>query len=135
MKPIGHLDCMGGTLFGGLGISAATIPGNHFYIRVLFQPGLQALDGTVGKQVNDLMLVQIDKNRSVALAFAPGPVVYSQMSDWIAGRDVASTSGIGSAKILRPQAWLRHRRRRAFKRSSTAHPCQGRSFSRRRYVL
>src|ERR1700722_12063213 len=86
MKPIGDLNRIGGTYFRSLGIDAATIPSNHFYTRVPFQPSLQALDGTVRKQVNDLMFVQIDKNRSIALPFAPSPVIYADVSDWIAGR-------------------------------------------------
>ncbi len=84
MKPIGDLDCIGGTLLGGLGIHAATIATNHFYTRVPFQPGLQALHGTVREQANDLMLVQVDQNRSVALSFAPSPVIYAKVSDWVA---------------------------------------------------
>src|SRR6202044_701758 len=100
MKPIGYLDCVGGTLFGGFGINTAPITTNHFYTRMPLQPGLQALDRTVGQQVDDLTLVQVHQNGPVALAFAPGPVVYSQMSDGIAGRDVARNLHRPSHRIV-----------------------------------
>src|SRR5260370_30063242 len=83
MKPICNLNRTHGTLFGGLGINAATIPTYHFYTRMLFQPGLQALDRTVRQQVDDLTLVQVHQNGPVALPLAPCPVVYSNVSDWI----------------------------------------------------
>jgi hypothetical protein len=91
MKPICHLNRMRCALFGGRGINATTIPSNHFYARMLFQPSLQALHRPIGQEVDHLPLIQVHQNGPLALAFAPGPVIYSQMSDWIAGRDVASS--------------------------------------------
>lgn len=51
---------------------------------------------------------------------------------WVQRARDRATSGIGSAKIFLVQAWLRHRKRRAFSRSSTSQTCQGRSLKRRR---
>src|SRR5579864_5627910 len=100
MKPICHLNRIRGTMFAGLGINAATIPSNHFYTRMLFQPSLQAFHRTVGKEVNDLTLVQVHKNRSIALPFAPGPVVYAEVSDWIASRGLASSLNRPNHRIV-----------------------------------
>jgi hypothetical protein len=92
MKPIGHLDCVSSTLSGGLGINAATIPTNHFYTRMFFQPGLQALDRAIGQQVDDLMLVQIHQNSPVALPLAPSPIIDAKVPDWIAGEPLSKPS-------------------------------------------
>jgi hypothetical protein len=100
MKSIGHLDCGGGTLFGGRGINAATIPTNHFYAWMTLQPGLQALDRTIGQQVDDLTLIQIHQNGPVTLPLTPCPVVYSNVADWIAGRSAARSLNQPNYRIV-----------------------------------
>jgi hypothetical protein len=91
MKPICNLNRIRSTLFGGLGINAATVPSNYLYTWMLLQPPSHAFHRPVGQEVDNLTLIQVHQNGPVALAFAPGPVVDSQMSDWIAGRDALET--------------------------------------------
>lgn len=100
MKPIGHLDGMGGSLFGGLGINSTTIPSDHFYARMLFQPNLQTSHRTVRKEVDDVMLIQVHQNRSIILPLAPGPVVYAKVSDWIAVGSVARSLNHPNHRIV-----------------------------------
>src|SRR5947207_3762066 len=55
---------------------------------MLFQPSLQAFYRTVGKEVNERMLVQVHQNGPIALPFAPNLVICADMTDWITGGSV-----------------------------------------------
>jgi hypothetical protein len=79
VKPIGDLlllRCAQGCPFG---IQAAAITGDRYDFRMPLEPFRKALGGSVRQKLHHLVQVQIDQNRSVILAFAPGPVIDTQV--------------------------------------------------------
>ena len=89
MKAIGNLDCLRCSLAGAVGVGAGTIPDKNLDAGVTPQPDRQGRGLAVGQQVDDAVTFQIAQDRAVALAFAPGPVVDAENTDfrhWIGNR-------------------------------------------------
>jgi hypothetical protein len=64
-----------------LGIGAGAIPTDNFYTLVSLQPFLQRARLSIGQKINRLVTLQIYQNGSVALAFAPRPVIHPDDSN------------------------------------------------------
>jgi len=64
------------------GIEATTIPGNGRDFGMALEPGREAFSGTIRQKLDYAVEVQINQNRSVVLAFTPGPIVDSQVAYW-----------------------------------------------------
>jgi hypothetical protein len=79
VKTIGdllRLWCPEGRTFG---IDAATIPRDRHDFRVLPEPFGEAVCISIRKKINNAVRVQVDKNRSILLAFSPSPIVDTQV--------------------------------------------------------
>jgi hypothetical protein len=80
MKAIGHLNGARCTLPGPLGIRARAVAADDLDAWVKPQPLSQRSWFPVGQKVNRLVTFEINQNRSVAMASAPRPVIYSKHS-------------------------------------------------------
>ena len=62
-----------------LGIDATPIPGDRHDFRMVPEPFGEAVSGSIRQKINNAVRVQIDQNRSILLAFAPSPIIKSQV--------------------------------------------------------
>ena len=75
---VADLDGLGRSLAHAVGINAGPVPGDDFNARVGLQPRGQALGPPVRQQVDDAVAFEVDEDRPVAVAAAPGPLVHRQ---------------------------------------------------------
>jgi hypothetical protein len=80
MKAIGDLAGLRCSAFGAVSIETVPIAGDELYLRMISQPRLSACCGAVGQNIDHVSAFEIDDNRSVAVAFAPSPLVDSNHS-------------------------------------------------------
>jgi hypothetical protein len=100
MPPVGHLDGTGRSRAGGLGIRAGAIAADNLHAGMGPQPLRHCLRGSVGQQIDNATSFQIAKYRSVAMAFAPCPIVDAQDSWHRRG----ATLSVPSAKLAQQRA-------------------------------
>jgi hypothetical protein len=75
MKSVGHLNGTGRSSTRSFGIQALAVAGNHCHFGMLLQSGTEGFRRPYRQQVYDLMILQIDQNRSKTLPLFPGPVI------------------------------------------------------------
>jgi hypothetical protein len=75
MKTIYDLYGAGCPLSNAIGVQVATVPTHHFDAWVLGQPLDHGLGRAIWQQVDDTVGLQIDDNRAIAMAPAPGPLI------------------------------------------------------------
>src|SRR5690348_9700285 len=77
MPAIGNLKRLWGSTGGPIGKGGAAITADQFHGRMSLKPDRKGLGGRIGQQIDRKPMLQIDQDRSIALAFAPRPLVYS----------------------------------------------------------
>ena len=72
------MDGTGRTAATTVGVAGAPVAGNHFNAGVGAQPFCKAVRFSIGQQVDNGMMFQVDEDRAVTLASLPCPVVYPE---------------------------------------------------------
>ena len=75
VEAISHLYGLRRTFRGPFGIDTRSVTRNHANSRILLKPGSECLSVAVFEERNRATSFEIDDNRAIALAFAPGPVI------------------------------------------------------------
>ena len=78
VPPVGHLHRVRGPQAQPLGVDAAAVARRHLGAGVPAQPPRQARRRPLGQEVHDLVALQVDQHRAVAVAPLPGPLVDPQ---------------------------------------------------------
>ena len=81
VKPIGDLLALRGANRCPFGIEAAAVTGDRCNLRMLLEPFGKALRRPIWQQVHHAVQVQVDHDCSVLLAFAPSPVIDTQVTN------------------------------------------------------
>src|SRR5579885_816669 len=74
---VGNLKRLWGSTGGAIGKGGATVAANQFHGRMGLKPYRKGLRGRIGQQIDRAPMLQIYKQRPVALTFAPSPLVSS----------------------------------------------------------
>jgi hypothetical protein len=77
---VGNLDRLWSTASDAIGVGAGSITTDDLNFLVPAEPGGQGRCRPIWQQVDDPMLLQIDEDRAVFAALAPGPVVHAEHS-------------------------------------------------------
>ena len=75
MPAIGHLDRLGSTLPRGLRVGGSTITADDLDARMRLEPLHQRLCVPSWQHIDDAVLLEIDQDGAVAMAFAERPVI------------------------------------------------------------
>jgi hypothetical protein len=81
MKSVGYLNCVWCPAARSFGIQPLAVADNHCHFGTLLQPSTEHFRGPCGQHVYDLMILEIDQNRSEALSLLPGPVIHTNYSN------------------------------------------------------
>jgi hypothetical protein len=72
---IGDLLGLGRGFSGGLGVGRRTVAADQLDTGMSFEPRPDGRGVAVGQEIDDIVRLEVDDDRAVALSFAPGPVV------------------------------------------------------------
>jgi hypothetical protein len=72
---IGHLNGVGSALGGPVGVKASTISADDLNPRMCLEPGRQSRSAALRQQIHEVVLLQIDQDRAIGLAFVFRPII------------------------------------------------------------
>lgn len=75
---VGDLNGIGCALSYPVSICTRTITGNDLDTRMLLQPSTNRRGLTVRQQIDDVVTLEVDQNRAVAVTASPGPIINSE---------------------------------------------------------
>jgi hypothetical protein len=78
MESIRHLGGFRSDLINGSSKFTGSISGDDFSPRMRFEPGFELFCAAILEQIHDLMLLEVNQDRAVPLAFTKSPVVHAQ---------------------------------------------------------
>ena len=82
MKTVGDLRGIRSPLTDTRAIGFSPVPGHHLDLRMGLKPSRDRLGPAVLEPIDWATLLQIDDNRAIAMAFAPGPIVDANDVRW-----------------------------------------------------
>jgi hypothetical protein len=94
MESVRDLLSTGRPLTGSVGVHTATVPTDDLDVWVCLEPFGQTRGGSVRKQVDDPVPLEVHQDRPVALTPAECPIVNADDTD---GRIVSDTGGVFTA--------------------------------------
>src|SRR5260370_5796162 len=79
VEPISNLYCMRSTIAGSCGIVTRSITADELNTRMRLEPTFQATGGTIRKQIDDLMILEVDQNGAIGDVATKRPTIYPKM--------------------------------------------------------
>jgi hypothetical protein len=103
MPPVGNLNGIGSNLMCPFSVRTCSIAANELDSRMLLQPGAQRLGCALRQELNRAVVIKVDQDGAIGLAFAEGEIVDTKM---LRGWNSLVWDGADSAQERVTTGWL-----------------------------